>query len=128
MIAPDVGLREFTFDGAFPGKGTLECVCMYVCVYVCVYVCKFIQSYVIVCILIHCLYIVLYYAILFYLFIPIILTPIIYSLYPILGSSTQKLFYETAVQKLVADFMNGFNTTAIVYGQTGEYICVYMCM
>ena len=31
VIAPDVGLREFTFDGAFPGKGTLGCMC--ICVY-----------------------------------------------------------------------------------------------
>jgi kinesin family protein 5 len=53
MIAPDVGLREFSFDGVFPEK------------------------------------------------------------------ASQKTLYDTVARRLVGDFVNGYNATAIVYGQTG---------
>eukprot|EP00596_Hydrurales_sp_CCMP1899_P005227 CAMPEP_0119050078 /NCGR_PEP_ID=MMETSP1177-20130426/68072_1 /TAXON_ID=2985 /ORGANISM="Ochromonas sp, Strain CCMP1899" /LENGTH=726 /DNA_ID=CAMNT_0007028065 /DNA_START=291 /DNA_END=2471 /DNA_ORIENTATION=- len=53
MIAPDVGLREFSFDGVFPER------------------------------------------------------------------ASQKTLYDTVARRLVGDFINGYNATAIVYGQTG---------
>lgn len=34
--------------------------------------------------------------------------------------ATQKSVYDASARRLVMDFLNGFNATAIVYGQTGE--------
>lgn len=63
MVAPDVGLREFSFDGVLP---------------------------------LH---------------------------------ASQKSMYDTSARRLVMDFINGFNSTAIVYGQTGLHIlCICMHM
>ena len=56
MIAPDVGLREFTFDGVFP------------------------------------------------------------------QSTSQTNVYDTVARRLVIDFVNGYNATALAYGQTGTSI------
>ncbi len=57
MIAPDVGLREFNYDGVLPLQ------------------------------------------------------------------SSQNYMYDTVMRRLVTDFINGFNATAIVYGQTGTFVC-----
>jgi hypothetical protein len=70
VVAPDVGLREFSFDSVLPGR------------------------------------------------------------------ASQRSTYDTAARRLVMDFLNGFNATAIVYGQTGTCerrghmyvcICLYFC-
>ncbi len=55
MIAPDVGLREFSFDGVLPLQ------------------------------------------------------------------ASQRYMYDSVMRRLVTDFINGFNATAIVYGQTGSF-------
>jgi hypothetical protein len=36
-------------------------------------------------------------------------------------NSTQSEVYEATTRRLVTDFLNGYNATAIVYGQTGRY-------
>ncbi len=38
--------------------------------------------------------------------------------------ATQKSVYDASARRLVMDFLNGFNSTAIVYGQTGKNIIV----
>lgn len=36
--------------------------------------------------------------------------------------ATQRSVYDASARRLVMDFLNGFNSTAIVYGQTGKFI------
>lgn len=38
--------------------------------------------------------------------------------------ATQRSVYDASARRLVMDFINGFNSTAIVYGQTGELFCL----
>lgn len=41
--------------------------------------------------------------------------------------ATQRSVYDASARRLVMDFLNGFNSTAIVYGQTGN-LCIKTCV